>query len=84
MKFGLLAAVLLLSACASPQTSRPAGNRPTGTPATGESRSAPNTPNSVSQDAADCERQAAISGSAGSRAQVFNDCMKAKGRAPGR
>jgi uncharacterized lipoprotein YajG len=81
MKLGLFAALLLLAACSPPQTSRPSGNRTAGTPSTSQSTASPNT---VSQDAAECERQAAVSASAGSRAQAFNDCMKARGRAPGR
>jgi hypothetical protein len=80
MKRGFLAALMLLAACAPPQTSRPGASRSTGTPAPGETR----TTNTVSQDAAECERQAAISASAGNRAQALNDCMKARGRTPGR
>jgi hypothetical protein len=86
MKFAFFAAILVCAACAPPQTSRPAGNT---APGALPSRPAPinetkTPPNTVSQDAAECEREAAVSGSAGSRAQVFNDCMKARGRAPSR
>jgi hypothetical protein len=80
MRLGLLPALIVLAGCAAPQPSPPMGNRSTATPAAGASR----TTNTISQDAVECERQAAISASAGSRAQAFNDCMKARGRAPGR
>jgi hypothetical protein len=87
MKTALLAALLLLAACSAPQSPPRAtsSSRSAGAPPAGETRAAPGTtdntatnPNTVRQDAADCERQAAISGSAGSRAQLFNECMKAR------
>ncbi len=81
MKLALVAALLLLTACSTGQTSRPSGNRSAGNPPASARTTAPNT---VSQDATDCERQVAVSASAGNRAQAFNDCMKARGRAPGR
>ena len=94
MKFAFFATLLVLAACSTPQPSRSPASRTTGAPTASESRSptpgAPATtesrtaPNTVSQDAAECERQAALSASAGSRAQAFNECMKARGRLPGR
>ena len=78
MKLGRVLMLVLLAGCAPP---RPYSSAPyngaTGLPRPNESRST----GSVSQDASDCERQAALSSSAGSRAEAFNNCMKAR-RAP--
>jgi hypothetical protein len=76
MKLGLFAAMMLLVSCAGPRPYQ-AGPSPGGTT---------NIPSETgfSQDAYECERQAAISASAGSRAQAFNECMKARGRTPQR
>jgi hypothetical protein len=79
MKIGLLAALMLLAACAAPAPS-PTGAARSAPPAAGESPGS----NTASQDAVECERQAAISASAGSRAEAFNNCMKARRGAPGR
>lgn len=69
MKFGSLAVIILLIAgCAVQQK-----------PAPQESKSA----NTLSRDAYDCERQAALAG-VGGRAKAFDDCMRARGRTPGR
>ncbi len=40
--------------------------------------------NTFGRDAYECEREAAIAGVAGSKAEVFNSCMRARGRTPGR
>jgi hypothetical protein len=52
-------------------------NRPA--PPAADSRSTGNVNGGVTQqDAADCERKAALSASAGGRAEAFNNCMKAR------
>ena len=69
MKFASLAPlILLIAGCAVQQPPTPQ-----------ESKSA----NTLSRDASDCERQAALAG-VGSRARAFDDCMKARGRTPSR
>jgi len=86
MKLLFLAALLFCASCAPPP--RPYANPPAGPyenrSGSLDNRSAPapadNRPrNSVTQqDTADCERKAALSASAGGRAEAFNNCMKAR------
>ena len=85
MKIKLLFAIMLLVGCAParPYPSAPLDNSSAPPPI--ETRSIPpsNPPaetNTLSRDASDCERQAALS-TAGNKAQAFNNCMKAR-RAP--
>jgi hypothetical protein len=77
MKFAILM-LILLAGCA-PSRPYPSGSYESGksAPRANESRST----NTLSQDASDCERQAALSSGAGSRAEAFNNCMKGR-RAP--
>jgi hypothetical protein len=82
MKIALLITLLIASSCAV-QAPAPNPNRhPIGT----TPQASPSAPaeNSFSRDAQECEREAAISAGAGSRAQAFNECMKARGRTPQR
>ena len=74
MKFRILM-LILLAGCAPSQT-YPSGPYDSGkrAPSSNESRST----NTLSQDASDCERQAALSSGAGSRAEAFNNCMKGR------
>jgi hypothetical protein len=87
MKLLFLAALLLCASCAPPP--RPYSNPAAAGPYENRSgpldnRSAPapseNRPASAAtqQNAADCERKAALSASAGGRAEAFNTCMKAR------
>lgn len=69
MKFRTLAAmVFLIAGCAVQQNPEPP-----------QSKSA----NTLSRDAYDCERQAALAG-VGDRTKAFDGCMRARGRTPGR
>jgi hypothetical protein len=78
MKFKTLAAmVFLIAGCAVQPAQRP---QPIQTqPGPVENAS----PNTLSRDAYDCERQAALAG-VGDRTRAFDDCMRARGRTPGR
>ena len=79
MKFGpLITMMLFLGGCTVPQTSVPKSTVPQ-TSSPQESKA----PNTLSRDAYDCERQAALAG-VGSRAKAFDDCMRSRGRTPGR
>ena len=83
MKLCFLVIILLIAGCAPAQPYRPgAGTTASGT-ATGSvtSQTAPAT--SYSQDAVDCERQAAAAG-IGSKGEAFSKCMRARGHTPGR
>ncbi|GEM_PF-1783693 len=87
MKLLFAGVLLLVASCAPPP-------RPYPNPAAAgayENRSAPPENRSVpvpadnrpaagttQQNAADCERKAALSASAGGRAEAFNNCMKAR------
>jgi len=81
MNFLFIVVLLLVASCAPP----PPRPYPV-SPGQYDNRSAPapadNRPGgSVSQqDAADCERKAALSASAGGRAEAFDNCMKARTR----
>jgi len=89
MKLGLLALMLLIVSCAPSQPYRPgpasSGSTGSGTsPATSSGITSQTAPvNSYSQDAVDCERKAALS-QAGSKGEAFANCMRSKGRTPGR
>jgi hypothetical protein len=82
MKIALLITLLIASSCA---VQAPAPN-PDPNPSSTIPDSGAGTPpeNTFSRDAQECEREAAISAGAGSRAQAFNECMKARGRTPTR
>jgi hypothetical protein len=67
MKIVLLAAVILLTGCAANRVSKPDG--------TGARTS------STGRDVSECERQAALA-SAGSKAQAFDNCMRARNQTP--
>jgi hypothetical protein len=75
MKTKMLVAMMLLAGCA-PARPYSSGQYDSRSPSPNESQST----NSLSRDASDCERQAALS-TAGSKAEAFNSCMKAR-RAP--
>jgi len=83
VKFGVIAAMILLAGCVPPRSYRR-------TPTTGASAESRNqgagaeSVNTFSRDAYECEREAAIAGVAGSKAEVFNNCMRARGHIPGR
>ena len=83
MKLILLAAILFFAGCAapSPYPTQPAdssgaasGNRSVIINNPGGSR--------IRQDAYECEREAAMSGVAGAKAEAFNRCMRARGHLP--
>ena len=87
MKKILFIATILLAGCAPARTYPPVPVESGGTPPPAETRTIPSAtdtrtpaPNTLSRDASDCERQAALS-TAGSKAEAFNNCMKAR-RAP--
>lgn len=73
----LAAAIVLIAGCAVQPARRP---QPIQTQPGPVENSNPNT---LSRDAYDCERQAALAG-VGGRARAFDECMRARGRAPGR
>ena len=75
MKIVLLFTVaMLLAGCASTSpTERKAGSSTTSTTTT----------NDYSRDMSECEREAVLSG-VGSRAQAFDNCMRARNRTPTR
>jgi hypothetical protein len=85
MKLGLLAAMILLTGCVAPRAYPPA---PAGSRSTTSQSRIPSAEtggmDTFSRDAYECERAAVMSGVAGSKAEVFNKCMKAKGHTPGR
>lgn len=62
-------AIFLLAACAPAQSSKSNDAKPP--------------PPTFNQDAAECERKAALAG-VGGRAKAFDECMRAAGRAPAR
>ena len=70
MKILILAAAMLLAACVNPRPSQRNDIRST-------SR------NDFDRDASECEREAALS-SAGSKAQAFASCMRARNHTPNR
>ena len=84
MKKLLLIATILLAGCVPARTYSPVPVESGATPPPAETRTMPSptdtrtpTPNTLSRDASDCERQAALS-TAGSKAEAFNNCMKAR------
>lgn len=79
-----IAILALLAGCAPPPPRvyppAPPGSRgATGAIISPEVAPAPAPANSFSRDAQECEREAAISGVAGAKAEVFNRCMRARG-----
>ena len=74
MKTKLLVAVMLLVGCVPPPPYPSGQYDGKSTPSANDSKPA----NALSRDASDCERQAALSSSAGSRSEAFNNCMKAR------
>jgi hypothetical protein len=79
MKFGLFAAMLLLAGCVAPRpyTPAPAGSRGANSELINPNEGSKNA-NTFSQDAYECEREAALS-SAGGKAEAFNRCMRTRG-----
>jgi hypothetical protein len=75
MKLVLLALALLAAGCASQPPAAPYQTR--------DKTSTTATPSSLSRDTSDCEREAALAG-AGEKAKAFENCMRAKNRAPQR
>ena len=78
MKVALFAVALLLAGCAS---ARPPTLNNTRSDA--PSPSATRNSSTYNRDALDCERQAALA-SAGSKAQAFDSCMRARNQMPKR
>ena len=93
MKLLFLAVLLLCASCAPPpprpypsppargqyeNRTAPTDNRPAPPAADSPSTGSVNSSGVTQQDAADCERKAALSASAGGRAEAFNNCMKAR------
>jgi hypothetical protein len=74
MKLVLVALALLAAGCAS---------QPPAPYQTRDKTSTTATPSSLSRDTSDCEREAALAG-AGEKAKAFENCMRAKNRAPQR
>ncbi len=72
MKIVIFAAALLLAGCVSPSLSQRNDMKSTST-STGN----------FSRDASECEREAALS-NAGSKAQAFDRCMRARNYTPSR
>ncbi len=70
MKILILAAAVFLTACANPQLYQRGDTKTT-------------TTSNFDRDAAECEREAALS-SAGSKAQAFAACMRARNHTPNR
>jgi len=70
MKIVIFAAAMLLAGCVNPRPSELNDRRSTST-------------NNFNRDASECEREAALS-SAGSKAQAFDRCMRARNRTPNR
>jgi hypothetical protein len=87
MKLCLPIILLLIAGCAPAQPYRPGAATPSGTTASGTatgSVTGQTVPaSSYSQDAVDCERQAAVA-SIGSKGEAFSKCMRARGHTPGR
>ena len=83
MKLCFLVIILLIAGCAPAQPYRPGAGTPGGNPASGTVTSQTAPPSSYSQDAVDCERQAAVA-SIGSKGEAFAKCMRARGHTPGR
>ena len=78
-------ALIFMAGCAAPRPYTPQTIDSGIAPPPSETRTVPaptenKTTNTLSRDASDCERQAALS-TAGSKAEAFNNCMKAR-RAP--
>ncbi len=72
MKILIFCAAVLLSACVNPPLSP-----------RGDTKSTSTNTSDFDRDAAQCEREAALS-SAGSKAQAFASCMRAKNHTPNR
>ena len=72
MKIVLIAVVMLLAGCASTRPIAPNSGSSTST-----------TTNDYNRDMSECEREAVLSG-VGSRAQAFDNCMRARNRTPTR
>ncbi|HEX5602368.1 MAG TPA: hypothetical protein VFX63_07455 [Pyrinomonadaceae bacterium] len=84
MKKIIFIGLIVLAGCAPARTYSPVPVDSGGTLPPAETRTMPSggdtrttTPNTLSRDASDCERQAALS-TAGSKAEAFNNCMKAR------
>jgi len=80
MKKIVAVALIFLAGCAAPRPYTPQTIDSGIAPPPSETRTVPAPTNTLSRDASDCERQAALS-TAGSKAEAFNNCMKAR-RAP--
>ena len=75
-------ALIFMAGCAAPLPYTPPTIDSGIAPPPSETRTVPaptenKTTNTLSRDASDCERQAALS-TAGSKAEAFNNCMKAR------
>jgi len=81
-KLLLLVGLIVLAGCTTPPPYRPQPVDGSSAPPSTETRTVPpsggtGTTNTLSRDASDCERQAALS-TAGNKAEAFNNCMKAR------
>ncbi len=82
-KLVLIGFFLSLAACTPPRPYSPAPIGSTSTPSAETGAVSPPSPpeskttHTLSQDASDCERQAALS-TVGTKAEAFNNCMKAR------
>jgi len=84
MKLGLLAAMILLTGCVPPRPYPPAPAGSRSAPASSFPDAETGSTNTFNRDAYECEREAAMSGVAGGKAEVFNNCMRARGHTAGR
>jgi hypothetical protein len=86
MNIVLLAALLLLAGCVGARTSVPNDRASTGVgtvKSTGAGTVQGTSAGDFNSDAADCEREAALS-AAGGKAQAFANCMRARKHTPRR
>jgi len=81
-KLLLLIGLILAAGCTAPRPYTPEPVDSRSAPPSTETRTVPSatdnkSTNTLSRDASDCERQAALS-TAGNKAEAFNNCMKAR------
>ena len=81
-KLLFLVGLILVAGCTAPRPYTPEPVDSRSAPPSTETRTVPpsggtGTTNTLSRDASDCERQAALS-TAGNKAEAFNNCMKVR------
>ena len=85
MKLGVIAVLIFLAGCVPARSYRRAPTTgPSSSAASQNQNTGAESANTFGRDAQECEREAAISGVAGSKAEVFNNCMRTRGHTPGR